>query len=47
MKVLGVSPRRGELVKIIHVCRDHMLNCDHAVVWKDFFIIGRGRTTTH
>ena len=33
----GVSPRTGTLSTSV---RDHMLNCNHAVAWEDFSIIG-------
>ena len=39
----GVSPRTGKRVKgtLSTSVRDHMLNCNHTVAWKDFSIIGR------
>ena len=39
----GVSPRTGKRVKgtLSTSVREHMLNCDHIVAWKDFSIIGR------
>ena len=39
----GVSPRTGKRLKgTLHTSvRDHLLNCDHTVTWKDFSIIGR------
>ena len=40
---LGVSARTGKRVKgtLSTSVRDHILNCDHTVVWEDFSIIGR------
>ena len=35
-----LCPRTGKLVKGTSV-RDHLLDCDHTVVWEDFSIIGR------
>ena len=39
----GASPRKGKRVKgsLSTSVRDHMLDCDHAVSWEDFSIIGR------
>ena len=39
----GVSPRTDKRIKgtLSTSVRDHMLNCDHRVAWKDFSIIGR------
>ena len=39
----GVSPRTGKPIKgtLSTSVRDHMLNCNHRVAWKDFSIIGR------
>ena len=39
----GASPRTGKSVKgtLSTSVRDHMLECDHKVVWNDFKIIGK------
>ena len=39
----GVSPRTGKRVKgtLSTSVRDHITDCDHAVAWEDFSIIGR------
>ena len=39
----GVSSRTGKRVKgtLSTSVRDHMLDCDHAVAWEDFSILGR------
>ena len=38
-----VSPKTGKRVKgtLSTSVSDHMLDCDHAVAWEDFSIIGR------
>ena len=39
----GVSPRTGKTVSgtLSTSVRDHMLVCDHKVVWEDFSTLGR------